>query len=133
MKLTASVTIASLLMYIWVFAKAGNARKIYQVPAPAMDGPAGFLAAMRVQANTVEQLVLFLPALWLCCLFLGAQMGATMGDQIAAGLGALWVVGRVIYALGYYQAPAKRGLGFGISSLATLGLLIGAIAGLILH
>ena len=125
MKLTASVTIASLLMYIWVFAKAGNARKIYQVPAPAMDGPAGFLAAMRVQANTVEQLVLFLPALWLCCLL--------MSDQLAAGLGVLWVLGRIIYALGYYQAPSRRGLGFGISSLASLGLLIGAVTGLIVH
>ena len=125
MKLTAIATLASLLVYIWVIARAGNARKIYQIPAPASDGPAGFLAAMRVQANTVEQLVLFLPALWLCCLLLS--------DQIAAGLGIVWVLGRVIYALGYYQAPSKRGLGFGISSLAGLGLLIGAIAGLIIH
>jgi len=123
MKLTAWVTIASLLMYIWIFAKVGKARGMYHVPAPSTDGPVEFLTALRVQANTVEQLVIFLPLLWLCCIYLS--------DQIAAILGATWVVGRILYALGYYQAPAKRSLGFGISSLAAGGLLIGAIIGLV--
>jgi len=123
MKLTAWVTIASILMYIWVFAKAGKARGIYQVPAPLTEGPTEFLIAMRVQANTVEQMVIFLPLLWLCCIYLS--------DQIAAILGATWVVGRILYALGYYQEPKKRSLGFGIASLAALGLLIGAIVGLV--
>jgi len=125
MKLTAWVTIASLLMYIWTFAKAGKARGVYQVKAPLTDGPPEFLVAQRVQANTVEQLILFIPLLWLSCVF--------MNDQLAAILGAIWVVGRVVYALGYYQAPEKRSLGFGISSLAAVALLITAIAGLIIH
>ena len=122
-KLTAWVTIASLLMYIWVFANVGKARGVHKVAAPSTDGPLEFLVALRVQANTVEQLVLFLPLLWLCCLYLN--------DRTAAVLGATWVVGRVIYALGYYKAPAKRSMGFGISSMAALGLLIGAIVGLV--
>lgn len=125
MKLTAWVTIASLLMYIWVFAKAGKTRGAHKIEAPCMDGPPEFLIAMRVQANTVEQLVLFLPMLWICCIF--------MSDMIAASLGAVWVIGRIMYALGYYKDPAKRGPGFGISSLAGLGLLIGSIAGLVMH
>ena len=123
MKLTAWVTIASLLMYIWIFSKVGKARKMHQIQAPVTYGPVEFLSVLRVQANTVEQLVLFLPLLWLCCMY--------MSDQIAAILGATWVVGRIIYAVGYYQAPNKRSLGFGIASLAALGLLIGAIYGLI--
>ena len=125
MKLTAWVTIASLLMYIWVFAKVGKARATYHVAAPSTDGPIEFLTAMRVQSNTVEQLILFLPLLWLCCVF--------MSDQIAAALGAVWVAGRIIYALGYYSAPEKRGLGFGISSLAGAGLLLAGAYGLIVH
>lgn len=125
MKLTAWTTLASLLMYIWIFAKAGKARDIYNVPAPGTDGPIEFLSAMRVQANTVEQLVLFLPLLWLCGFF--------MRDAIAAILGSIWVIGRILYALGYYQAPNKRSLGFIISSLAALGLLIGTVTGLILY
>ena len=125
MKLTAWATIASLLMYIWVFAKAGQARGKYKVAAPSTDGPIEFLTAQRVQANTVEQLVLFLPLLWLCCVFLN--------DMIAASLGVFWVVGRVLYALGYYDAPSKRSLGFGISSLAAVALLGCTIFGLIFH
>ncbi len=123
MKMTAWVTIASLLMYIWVFANVGKARAVHKVAAPCTDGPLEFLVALRVQANTVEQLILFLPLLWLCCIYLD--------DRIAAVLGATWVVGRILYALGYYKAPSKRSMGFGISSLAGVGLLIGAIVGLI--
>lgn len=125
MKYSAWITIASLLMYIWTFAKAGKARGIYKVSAPYSDGPPEFLVAQRVQANTVEQIIIFIPLLWLTCLF--------MNDRLAALLGAIWVVGRVIYALGYYKAPEKRSLGFGISSLAAIGLLITSIVGLIIH
>lgn len=125
MKLTAWITIASLLMYIWVFAKVGKARSTYGVKAPSTDGPIEFLCAIRVQANTVEQLIIFLPLLWLSCFY--------MSDMIAAILGVVWVVGRIVYALGYYQAPEKRSLGFGISSAAAIGLLITAIAGLLMH
>ncbi|PRC93741.1 MAPEG family protein [Solimicrobium silvestre] len=125
MKLTAWATLASVLMYIWVFAKVGKARGVHKVPAPLTDGPVEFLIALRVQANTVEQLIIFLPLLWLCCIF--------MSDQIAAILGAIWVVGRILYALGYYQAPDKRSLGFLISSVAAIGLLISAVTGLIIH
>jgi uncharacterized membrane protein YecN with MAPEG domain len=125
MKLTAWTTIASMLMYIWVFANVGNARRTYKISAPATDGPIEFLTALRVQANTVEQLILFLPLLWMCCYFLS--------DVVAAVLGSVWVVGRVIYALGYYQAPGKRTLGFAISSFAGVGLLGSTIYGLLFH
>lgn len=125
MKLTAWVTIASLFMYIWVIVKAGKARTTHGVKAPATDGPLAFQSAMRVQANTVEQLVIFLPLLWLSAFY--------TGDRTAAILGAIWVIGRIIYAHGYYQAPEKRSLGFGISSFAAAGLLIAAIVGLVMH
>jgi glutathione S-transferase len=123
MKLTAWITIASLLMYIWVFTRVGRARGVHKVAAPATDGPIEFLISSRVQTNTVEQLILFLPLLWLC--------GMYLSDLIASILGAVWVIGRIIYALGYYRAPEKRHIGFVISSLAGLGLLIGAVVGLV--
>ena len=125
MKLTVWVTLASLLMYIGVFVKAGQTRRVCKIAAPATDGPIEFLVAQRVQTNTVEQLILFLPLLWLCAF--------VMNDQTAAVLGLIWVIGRIIYALGYYKAPSKRHLGFSISTLAALGLLIGTITGLVLH
>ncbi len=122
MKLTAWTTLACLLMYIWIFAKVGLARKKFGINAPETQGPVAFLSVLRVQANTVEQLVLFLPALWMCAYFLN--------DQFSALTGLVWVAGRIIYALGYYQAPEKRSIGFGIASLSTMVLIAGTVAGL---
>ena len=125
MKLTAWVTIAAVLMYVWVFANVGKARSMHKVAPPATDGPVEFLVALRVQANTVEQMIIFVPLLWLSAMY--------SGDMISAGFGAVWVIGRVVYALGYYQEPKKRSTGFMISSFGSVSLLISAMVGLILH
>jgi len=122
---TSLASLAALVVYLWMLVVAGLARGKYKVPAPSMDGPIQFQSAHRVQANTVEQMVLFFPALWLCAFWLGDSW---------AGLGGLiWVVGRVVYALGYYSDPKKRSLGFLITSFGSVALLIGAGIGLILH
>ncbi|MBI1208298.1 MAG: MAPEG family protein [Azospirillum sp.] len=116
--LTALVTALALIQYFLVSAKVGWARGHYKVPAPAIDGPPEFARIVRVQANTVEQLVLFLPALWLFAL--------SVGDRWAAGLGLLWVVGRVIYAAGYYAAAEKRHLGFLLSIVPCAVMVVGS-------
>jgi glutathione S-transferase len=115
MNLTAWTTLAALAVYAWTGINAGRARGTYKVKAPSMDGPPAFLAAQRVQANTLEQLPLFL------------------GDSWAAAGGALWCVGRILYALGYYKDPAKREVGFILAFIASLLLFIGTAVGLILH
>jgi len=125
MHLTAWATLAILAVYFWTGFNAGRARMIYKVAAPSMDGPAAFQAAQRVQANTLEQLPLVLAPLWLCAMFLG--------DPWAAAGGAAWCVGRVLYALGYYQAPSKREAGFVIGMLACAFLIGGTAWGLLLH
>jgi glutathione S-transferase len=125
MNLTAWTTLAALAVYAWTGINAGRARGTYKVKAPSMDGPPAFLAAQRVQANTLEQLPLVLAPLWMCALFLG--------DSWAAAGGALWCVGRVLYALGYYKDPAKREVGFILAFIASLLLFIGTAVGLILH
>ena len=122
---TALVSLAALVVYGWMLANAGRAREKYKVPAPSMDGPIEFQSAHRVQANTVEQMVLFFPALWLCA--------GTLGDSWAAVGGLIWVVGRIVYALAYYRDPKKRTLGFFITSFGSGSLLIGAGIGLISH
>ena len=125
MHLTAWATLAILAVYFWTGFNAGRARMTYKVAAPSMEGPAPFQAAQRVQANTLEQLPLVLVPLWLCALFLG--------DPWAAAGGVVWCVGRVLYALGYYQAPSKREAGFVIGMLASLFLIGGTVWGLVLH
>ena len=122
---TSLVSLAALAVYGWMLANAGRAREKHKVAAPSMDGPIEFLSAHRVQANTVEQMVMFFPALWLCSFWLGDAW---------AGLGGLiWVAGRILYALAYYRDPKKRTLGFAITSFGSVSLMIGTGVGLILH
>lgn len=118
------VTVASLLMYFVVTINVGRARAKYKIMPPQMIGDQNFERVVRVQQNTLEQLILFLPSLWLFSLFVSPLWGASIG--------ATWVLGRILFAWGYYQAAEKRTLGFGISSLTTITLLIGALVGIIL-
>ncbi|PTS84659.1 MULTISPECIES: MAPEG family protein [unclassified Caulobacter] len=113
------VTLMALLAYIWMGARVGGARRKAGIPAPAMTGDPELERHIRVQANTLEWLPIFLPSLWLFALY--------WGDMIAAGLGVVWIVGRVLYALGYAQAADKRELGFMIQMAATAILLFGAL------
>jgi glutathione S-transferase len=125
MHLTAWVTLAALAVYFWTFVNAGRARGKYKVRAPSMDGPTAFQSAMRVQANTLEQLPMLLVPLWLCANYLG--------DTWAAAGGLLWCIGRVLYGLGYYRDPAKREAGFVTGMIASALLLVGTVVGLLMH
>jgi glutathione S-transferase len=123
--LTAIVVILSLLVYIWVAMRVGKARAKYGVHAPVVDGPVEFQRVFRVHMNTLEQLVIFLPAL--------AIFAAAWGDQGAAIVGIFWPVGRILYAVKYYEAAEKRGPGFGISFLSAVVLLLGGLVGAVMH
>ncbi|WP_202224550.1 MAPEG family protein [Okeania sp. KiyG1] len=118
------ITVVSLFMYFVVTINVGRARAKYNIAPPQMTGDPNFERVLRVQQNTVEQIILFLPSLWLFSLFISPLWGA--------GIGTVWVVGRILFAWGYYQAAEKRALGFGISSLAIIALLIGALVGILL-
>lgn len=116
--LTTLAILIALIVYFVLGGLVGKARSTWQVPAPTTSGHPEFDKRNRVHINTLEQLALFLPAI-----FLAAPV---LGDAITAGLGLLWSVGRIVYARGYYRDPAARGPGFGITILPTLALLIGA-------
>ena len=120
----AGATVLALILYLVTTINTGRARAKYSVPAPQVSGNPDFERFFRVQQNTLEQLALFLPALWLFSLFVSPIWGA--------GLAAVWLIGRTIYAQSYYQAAEKRGPGFGISFLATLALLVGSLIGIVL-
>ncbi|GDX73035.1 MAPEG family protein [Vulcanococcus sp.] len=119
--LPAVVTLAALITYQGTAMAVGQARVQHKVMPPASSGPEEFERALRVQQNTLEQLVFFLPTFWLAAL-LGSETWACL-------LGFLWVGGRIAYGVGYRQAPGKRGPGFGISFLSSIALLVMAIVG----
>ena len=120
---SAAVTILALIVYIVLVANVGRARGRYGIVAPAIDGDPAFARIYRVQQNTLEQLVPFLPALWLFAL--------TIGDPWAGLIGLVWPIGRILYAQAYYRDAEKRGPGFLLTAVPTIVLLLGAIVGLV--
>ncbi len=121
---TGLVTLLALFVYFWMALQVGRARGRHKVPAPAMSGPDELMRVIRVHENTLEGLVLFLPALWLFAL--------TIGDLWAALVGIFYPIGRVIYARGYYKAAEKRELGFSIGIIATGVLVVGDLIALVM-
>ncbi len=117
----AIVTIASLIFYVVTLAQVGRGRGKHGVLAPAMTGHPEFERLVRIQANTLEGLVVYLPSLWLFAVYVDARL--------AALLGVVWIVGRVIYARAYARDPATRSTGFGVQALATVVLMLGALGG----
>src|SRR5947209_2839590 len=102
--LPALVTGLALVLYTVLGFNVGRARGRYNVSAPATQGDPGFERVYRVHQNTLEQLVLFLPALWLFSLFVSPLWGG--------GIGLIWILGRILYAWGYYRDASQRGPGF---------------------
>jgi uncharacterized MAPEG superfamily protein len=117
------VTILALLQAAFFAARVGKARADYHVKAPAVAGNEMFERYYRVQMNTLEQLVLFLPALWL-----GARH---LDPRLAAAIGAIYLVGRTVYYRAYITDPAKRGLGFSLSLFPSAALLLAALVSII--
>ena len=121
MDLVAFVAGLALVEYYVFTLQCGRARGRLGVPAPATTGNAEFERYLRVQYNTIEQLVIFLPAL-----FGFAHFGS---PGWAAALGVVFIVGRALFARGYVQDPARRGPGFGLTLLANSVLLLGSLLG----
>jgi uncharacterized MAPEG superfamily protein len=121
----ALVTILALVVYIATFMNAGRMRRRFDVTAPSVSGPPEFERALRVQQNTLEQLVWFLPALWLFWLLVSPVWGGVIG--------LVWVAGRAFYAVSYQRDPATRGPGFGIGLISSVILLLGALIGAIVN
>lgn len=120
----AVVTLLALLVYFWMGLGVAGARRKCGIAAPCMTGDPLLERAVRVQANTLEWLPIFLPALWLFHLFWADQ---DPKSYVAASLGFVWIIGRILYARGYVKDPGKRELGFLVQTLAASVLLFGAL------
>lgn len=121
--LSAAVTILTAMVLFFTMALVGRYRGKHKIMPPAMSGHPEVERALRAQGNTVEQVVIFLPLLWVATLY--------FHGWIPAALGLVWCIGRVLYALGYVQEANKRGPGFAIASLASLALLVLSIWGVV--
>jgi uncharacterized membrane protein YecN with MAPEG domain len=116
---TALVTLLALLVYFWMSFQVARARGKTGIDAPAMTGDPVMERAVRVHYNTLEWLPIFLASLWLFAIY--------WNELVAAGLGLVWIAGRLLYSVGYMADPAKRSTGFLIQLLACAVLLFGAL------
>ena len=118
---TALITTLSLAVYVATMILVGRARGRYKLDAPAVVGNPDFERVFRVQQNTLENLAVYLPSLWLFAILIS--------DRWAALIGVVWIAGRLLYMRGYYAEASRRGTGFVVSMLASLALLLGALFG----
>jgi glutathione S-transferase len=123
MELVYLMILLALVEYTVFTALVGRARVRYGIKAPTMTGHPDFERVNRVHYNTLEALIVFIPALLLFAHYIDPRW--------AAGLGALFVIARVLYAVGYIQAAEKRGPGAVISGIVNLALMAGALFGVI--
>ncbi|MFN7161105.1 MAG: MAPEG family protein [Candidatus Gracilibacteria bacterium] len=113
------VTLTSLLVCFIFSVVIGLKRRKHKIAAPAMVGHPEVESAIRVHYNTIEQIILFLPSLWMFW-YLVSPLWANI-------LGMIWIVGRVLYALGYYNSPLKRYPGHLLTLLPLFILMFGSM------
>jgi glutathione S-transferase len=115
------VTALALLQFVLFGFKVGKARTRYGIAAPAISGHATFERYFRVQQNTLEQLIVFIPGLYLYSRY--------FNPAVAAAIGVVYLIGREVYAATYVKDPAKRSLGYGLTFVPMMVLVIGGIVG----
>jgi glutathione S-transferase len=118
------VAVLAVAQYLAFGALTGQARRDSGLKAPAIAGHQGFERMYRVQMNTLETLVAFLPSLFLAARYWPAYL--------VAGLGVIYLIGRVIYWRAYVSDPSKRSLGFMLSMIPTMSLCVLALVGIVL-
>jgi glutathione S-transferase len=111
----------ALVEFLYFVLAVGRARGRYKVAAPAVSGNEIFERYLRVQMNTLEQLIVFIPSIVL--------FGQYLSPYVAAALGAVFLIGRIVYFVSYIKDPKKRELGFMLSFAPTVALLGGALFG----
>jgi len=110
------------LIQAFIFAfQVGKARGTYGVSAPAISGDENFERMFRVHQNTLELLILFIPAIWMFGYYVSAEIGA--------GIGVVFIIARQVYKSAYLGNPKGRAAGFGLSALSMMILLIGGMIG----
>ena len=121
MEWVAIVTVAAMVQFIWFGLRVGQMRSKHGVRPPEMSGPPEFMRMFRVHYNTMEQLVLFFPALWMFAYFVDPRW--------AAALGLVFIVGRFLYCSGYIKDPKSRSTGFTIGFVVLAALMGGTLYG----
>ena len=122
---TTLATLLAIALYLYLTTRVAAARGKFGIELPAMGGNAEFERICRVHLNTLEWIPSFLVPLWLCAIYLS--------DSAAAALGLVWILGRILYYVGYSRAVEKRLPGFFVQATVCLLLFVGAVVGVVMR
>jgi uncharacterized membrane protein YecN with MAPEG domain len=129
MELVILIVVIALFEYIVLSYQVGIARIKYNIKAPAVTGHPVFERHLRIQQNTIEQLIIFLPAIFSFS-YVAESIGWP-GYEAAAFLGVIFVIGRGLYARSYVRDPATRTLGFMMTMIPNVVMLAGTLIGIL--
>lgn len=118
------IVLVAIAQYMVLAGLVGRARVKYRIRAPATTGDEAFERVFRAHQNTLENLVIFIPAVWI--------FGTYLSPQWATGLGVVYILSRGAYARGYIAAAEKRSIWAGLSGLTTVVLVVGGLVGVAL-
>jgi glutathione S-transferase len=117
------IVLLALLQFIWFTMRVGMARGKYNIDAPACDGDEAWNRLFRIQQNTMEQLIVLIPATYAFAYYLSELWVVVPG--------AVFIIGRILYSAAYLKDPKSRGPGMGLTMLANVVLILGALFGLL--
>lgn len=118
------ITVLVLLQYTYFGIQVGGIRQKTGTEAPEQSGPPEFMRMNRVHLNTLEQLPVFLPALWM--------YGYYVNPLWAAGIGVVFLIGRFIYSGAYQKDPATRSVGFMMTVMPSAVMLLWVLVAAVL-
>lgn len=122
MEIIAIVSLLIFIQYTWFSTQVGLAHGKTKIPAPKMTGDIYLEKRVRIQGNTLEQMITFVPAMWMFATYVRVD--------VAAVLGVAFIVGRQLFAWGYMKDEAtKRAPGFLITFFAGVIAILGALGG----
>ena len=116
MEAVAIVSVLALMQFYWFGIEVGKMRGKHECKAPATTGAPEFERMFRVQQNTMEQIVMFIPALWIYAHLVNPLWGA--------GMGVVYLIGRAVYRVSYVKDPSSRSTGFMMTVLPTSVMLV---------
>ncbi len=125
MESVAIITVLALIQFVYFGIRVGQMRAKHGVKAPEMTGDPEFMRMFRIHQNTMEQLVVFVPALWIFAHYWEPKWGAAIG--------LIYIASRFVYYVGYLKDPKDRGRGFGIGFVTITVLLVGGIVGAVMQ